>query len=212
MSEPAQREVFVIGKVYLKNVEEKHECQFVFSGPFELVCNGCLRRKSSKKMYPAECDECPKGECSDCPRVHNGRCLPRGLALNLELCCNDPDSGSFTGRFDFANVHDVNLVGGSITCGSAKPPKWTVPNVEGGDGLRVGRIVVPVLDYTYGYGNWCWDRWKVRAVHALRVLNYLAAKKDWHCEEAAEEIYTAFNERRKITPEEWKRYLANEEK
>ena len=75
----------MIGNVTCKNVEEKHECKFVFYRPYELRCDGCLKTKLSTKMYPTECDGCPSGKCSDCPRELNEPKVKRKRADQFTL-------------------------------------------------------------------------------------------------------------------------------
>ena len=134
------------------------------------------------------------------------------MPLTLALCCNDPDNGNFEGYAESIEIHDVELEGPRVTCNHlpGKPPKGS-HKFEGEDGLRVGRCVIPCLDYKTWYGNWCWDAARVRAVHALRVLNYLVEKRGWHCVQAGTEIFEAINERHRVTVQEWKRYLAGGE-
>ena len=133
------------------------------------------------------------------------------MLIKICLCCNDYRNGNFIGLAETVEIHDVTIEGNPVTCGhlDCRPPKGST-KIEGEDGLRIGRIVIPCLSYKTWYGNWCWDSAAVRAVHALRVLNYLVQKRGWRCTEAENEIFTAINDRHHVTVSEWKRYLANQ--
>jgi hypothetical protein len=115
------------------------------------------------------------------------------VAMHVEFCCNDPRNGAALGYFETAEMFGCTLVGGRVTLG------WRCEKVagsnaaEGDESLRVGRLVLPCLGYTAWFGNWCWDRASIRLIHAVDVWNYLAAKKDWHCEEGPDELYEMFN-------------------
>lgn len=123
------------------------------------------------------------------------------------LCCNDHRSGVFLGYAEAVEVQEVSLVGGRVSVNYEMKKLARAQTVEGDHTLRIGRIRVPALGYKTWVGNWCWDLVHVRAVHALTILNYLASKSDWHCEEAECSIFEAFNDRRLVTPEEWKKYV-----
>lgn len=127
------------------------------------------------------------------------------MPITVMLCCNDPNNGLFLGKAESIEVGDIELEGPSIAISYKEQKLSRASPMEGEHTLRIGRLQVPALGYKTWVGNWCWDAAKVRGVHALRILNFLAAKPHWHCTQAVCEIYEAFNDRRKITPDEWKR-------
>lgn len=131
------------------------------------------------------------------------------MPLQVMLCCNDWRNGNFLGRAESVEIHDVSLEGGSVTCNWINKRINSAKSYEGTSTLRIGRLLVPCLGYKTWVGNWCWDCATVRAVHALKIINYLA-KSRFHAIEAEAEIYEAVNDRHVVTPDEWKRYLAKE--
>ena len=127
------------------------------------------------------------------------------MPLNVMLCCNDDRNGDFLGRAEAIEVEDIQLEGGSVTCNWISRRLSRAKSYEGDSTLRIGRLFIPCLEYRTWVGNCCWDCAKIRAVHALRIINYLA-KARWHAVEAEYRIFDAINERRVVTADEWMRY------
>jgi hypothetical protein len=128
------------------------------------------------------------------------------MAILLMFACNDAH-GNPQGWADSVTIDEgITLQGGRITISHAlMPVRGCNPAMEGNQTLRFGQFRIPCFNYQTWAGNWCWDAVSVGWPAALRALNYLAAKRDWHCEEAPAGIFEAFNERHKVTPQEWKR-------
>lgn len=129
------------------------------------------------------------------------------MPTKIMLACNDWRNGNWLGVCESVEIADITLVGGRVTSAHSSERLINAKAYEGDTTLRVGRVSIPCLSYKTWVGNWCWDCASVRAIHALKVMNYLAGKPDWHCEEAEFEIFKAFNDRRVVTVDEWKRYL-----
>lgn len=128
------------------------------------------------------------------------------MPITIMLCCNDYRNGEFLGYAENIEIDEVEMVGGRVAVrGGLEPPATSKP-IEGEEGLRIGRIVVPCLSYKTWVGNWCWDAAQVRAVHALKIVNYLIAAK-WHCEDGPYAQYEAVNKGLPISPDEWLRLL-----
>jgi hypothetical protein len=109
------------------------------------------------------------------------------------FACNDPDNGNFIGvsesiEFSFGLYGTIILAGGRCV------------TKEDNGALQISRLRVPAIYYTTWYGNWCWDSCVVSFRNAVKVLNYLAKKQDWHCEEAPDWIYEAVNTKAAINP------------
>lgn len=128
------------------------------------------------------------------------------MALRIALCCNDPDNGNFLGKAEHVEIEGIELYGPEVTCNQEDRKLKSAGPAEGDTVLRVGRCVVSCLGYRTWWGNWCWDAASVRAVNALKVLNYLISR-GWRCEQAACEVYNAINEGKPIKPEQWKRWV-----
>lgn len=117
------------------------------------------------------------------------------MPLRICYACNDWRNGTDLGKSEMIEFcygdETVTLAGGSVVTRYA-------------DGrLQVGRVFVPTLSQCTWDGNWCWDSARVHLAPARTVWNYLAAKKDWHCEEGPEALYDAFNAHRKLSADEW---------
>jgi|SRR5689334_3142701 len=129
------------------------------------------------------------------------------MALLIEICCNDPSDGQFQGSADFIAIEDVRMQGGRVTINySDEQVRSADPLIDGHYTLRVGRILVPHWHHHSWYGNWCWEAFSVTWPHALKVLNYLAKQRDWHCE-APHDIFQAIKLHKHVTPQQWKERL-----
>ena len=73
--------------------------------------------------------------------------------IYLDVCCNDPDNGAFTGRAVGLNIGDAEFEATDIFVGS------TFKEVEGGivlSGKRWG------VEWSKDWvGNWCWNRYQL---------------------------------------------------
>lgn len=127
------------------------------------------------------------------------------MPLTVMLCCNDYRNGNYLGYVESIEIEEITLEGARMRIGWDDKPPRGAKSYEGEATLRIGRLRVPALSYKTWVGNWCWDAAWVRGIHALRILNFLAAKEHWHCTEAPCEVYEAFNDRRIVTVAEWKR-------
>lgn len=102
--------------------------------------------------------------------------------VSIDFCCNNPDNGMFTGRFD-----SVSIGNGVLHIDNQySPPRapklqydFALSEDRGFDAASaIGRIKVsrrwfPVHGYKYGWGNWCWDMVLMAPADAIRLLNYL---------------------------------------
>jgi hypothetical protein len=129
------------------------------------------------------------------------------MAISISFACNNPDNGNFTGRFDKLEVDAGNL---HLEFESADYPSRGIPvsfefPVTNGYGkVKVGRLEVQGLSYKNWYGNWCWDMARFTWCDALAIINYLGRSKVWRMVDGDTDLFEAFNERREITPLEWK--------
>jgi hypothetical protein len=128
------------------------------------------------------------------------------MAIRIDMCCNDPDNGSWTGKAEYIHIQDVELYGPVVSVNHEGRKLKSARPAEGDTTLRIGRVVVPCLGYKTWYGNWCWDAAAVRAVNALKILNYLIGR-GWKCEQAACEVYDAINAGHPIDPQRWKEFV-----
>jgi hypothetical protein len=128
------------------------------------------------------------------------------MALKIALCCNDPDNGSWIGKAEHIEIEGIEMYGPEVRVNHENRKLKSAGPAAGDTVLRVGRVLVPCLGYRTWWGNWCWDCASVRAMNALKVLNYLISR-GWKCEQAACEVYDAINDGEPISGAQWTRFI-----
>jgi hypothetical protein len=107
--------------------------------------------------------------------------------VSIALCCNNPDNGTFRGKFDNVKIGEELLDLDNLYY-PPKEPKLsyrfkTTQEVRGfgPDGVRghikVSRRRFPIVGFKYGWGNWCWDLVVVTPEVAIQFINYLKELK-----------------------------------
>lgn len=123
------------------------------------------------------------------------------MAVSIDVSCNDPDNGNFVGKFTMLQVRcgdiDLEFEG---PWPQSRGMSFSVNNGK----AQIGRIKVPILGYGNWVGNWCWDSISVKWPDALRIIEHLGKRTEWHCAGGVCELCDAFDARRKISPKEWK--------
>ena len=124
------------------------------------------------------------------------------MAVSIDFCCNDPDNGNYVGKFHMMQVRcgDIDLE----FDGPWSQSEGITFRVDGGFAF-IGRIKVKALAYREWVGNWCWNSISVAWPDALRIINYLGnSNGGWHLSGGDADLFDAFNERKAITPQEWR--------
>jgi hypothetical protein len=112
----------------------------------------------------------------------------------LQLCCNDPDNGNFTGRVSAVEAHGLKLASRTWDWG----PKLTV-----GDGfIRIGGMKLRGGLAKSSYGNWCWNAYRVESDDLMKLINWPKFREWFDVEEAPERVFTAYRAGRRL---KWKR-------
>lgn len=118
--------------------------------------------------------------------------------VSVAFCCNNPDNGVGTGRFDHVNIGDdlINLVPAfhgwrGLSLSSFKREE----SQDGGFGaakvqgyIKIARQTFPVHGYKYGWGNWCWDLYLMTPEDVIDLLNYLKSFRQFHTEDTTDEM------------------------
>lgn len=112
------------------------------------------------------------------------------------FACNDPDNGQFTGRADSIEIDFNN---GTVLSCRLQGTDIKIGLNQNLSSIKIGRLRVPIRAYFSWHGNWCWDSATVDAVDAIRLFSYLSKLKHWHCEEAPDFLFDAFNNKRPIS-------------
>lgn len=102
-------------------------------------------------------------------------------AVSVSFCCNNPDTGMFTGRFGSVEIGEEILH--LTNSRRVKDPRISfdlATPVGGGWGaspvagtIKVARQKFPILGYKYGWGNWCWDLVMMLPEDVIDLLNCL---------------------------------------
>lgn len=92
------------------------------------------------------------------------------------LCCNNPDNGMFQGWADFAHI---DWPDGTVSRMSFSGTKvdYLFPT------LQVGRVKANCSNYRDWVGNWCWNEYIINCDDAIKIMEYLAARRKLDFEE-----------------------------
>lgn len=130
--------------------------------------------------------------------------------ITLILGCND-ERGNPTGRAETIDIHTedgdrIALVGGQVSIGLETPKDRSLFPYR----VKIGRVDVPAVAYREWVGNWCCDAVTLRKSDAIRVLNYIVNKRDWHVEELPTALEPYLKPGRQLTVMEWDLALASD--
>ncbi len=112
--------------------------------------------------------------------------------VSVAFCCNDPDNGCDTGRFDAVEIGDnlISLRAKYFNWRGLSLKSFTKPEQNGGFGpakthgyIKIARKSFPVHGYKYGWGNWCWDLYMMTPDDVIDLLNYLKSFEQFHTED-----------------------------
>lgn len=124
-------------------------------------------------------------------------------AVSVALLCNDGDHGTFIGRLEAVRIGDdlLNLIGMIY---ESRCLKLEYDFTGGGSGwgaspatgrIKVSRRWFPIVGYTYGFGNWCWDLVMMDPAVAVDLINYLKQTDHFHTEDGEDWFNARFNEK-----------------
>ena len=126
------------------------------------------------------------------------------MTCTIHCACNDPDNGNFIGTSEFVEFHfQQGELEALITCQG--PDIKTELQSADPAYLQFGHLKLRVIRFKDWHGNWCWNAYQVDEVSARRAFHYLAKRKHWHCEEGPEELFAAFNTRKMLNAEEFRK-------
>lgn len=109
------------------------------------------------------------------------------IIVPVDLLCNDPRNGLFTGRVEALNVGpNMSLQSTRFEWG---PRLRYLSNETPLAGIAIARKHFPIVGYKYGAGNWCWDRVLMKDAHATELLNWLRPKGWFDLDEAEERLF-----------------------
>lgn len=104
--------------------------------------------------------------------------LPNKL-LAVMVCCNEPDSGRFSGYLTGFDIGDLQ-----VSYGLSEEGCWMLFE---GNYLKVRNDQFYVADRRRWVGNWCWDGVTMPAESVCRLLNW-AKKNDFFLDSAPTEF------------------------
>lgn len=109
--------------------------------------------------------------------------------IEVMLCCNEPNSGNFSGYLTGFNVGELEMY-----CTLADEGCWMLFD---GNYLRVNGAQFYIADHARWAGNWCWDMVSMPAESACRLLNW-ARKNNFDLEACPVDFEPVFEDTRPI--------------
>ena len=111
----------------------------------------------------------------------------------LDVCCNDPDNGTFDGRAHGRSVGSIELEP------LRHPPRFVLTD----KGFRLAGKEWPVTASKDWVGNWCWNRYRVSNgldtydVMLARFMFWLKGRKLFTCVSGPDPFFLWFDDRYK---------------
>jgi len=102
--------------------------------------------------------------------------------VRLDVCCNDPDDGSFAGRA--AGLHLVDIL--ELSACNMLGPVFR----EVGEGIQISRRRFPILRSKEWYGNWAWNAYWLEAEVAAQLLAYVHGQGTFSVDGAEARLFT----------------------
>ena len=97
------------------------------------------------------------------------RWKPKPTAIIIAFCCNDPDTGNFTGGCTSISFPSESLELTSWGCSRRLRTE--------SDSIILSGKRWPVVDHRYGVGNWCWDGYWLKPRTATEFLLWLRERR-----------------------------------
>lgn len=103
----------------------------------------------------------------------------------VSVACNDPDNGLFADRASAITFHNI---------ATDEYLEFVHDDFMDGVPFKVDHSAhtctlegeqLQFISHKYGYGNWCWDAFRLRREDGLRLLLKINSIKDWQCEGGA---------------------------
>jgi hypothetical protein len=112
----------------------------------------------------------------------------RAVFIGVMLCCNDPDTGNFTGKLEGIEVSGDD---GDRLMSFEKRWLDVKPSVQSDDKtwLRVGRCKYKIISYSRHVGNFCWDMALMDRTNAAKLLNDLHKSENWSLQEGYTDLW-----------------------
>jgi hypothetical protein len=125
--------------------------------------------------------------------------------IPVSFCCNDPNSGAFTGRVCAIHIHgnpDIELEHkfypdlGSVLS-QVGLPKGAADRCN--RGVKIGRKIYGCYGWSQWCGNWCWDGTRMTGVDVLGLLRDLR-EQGWRCVASEAKFGDAWDSGQELTP------------
>lgn len=120
----------------------------------------------------------------------------------LDVCCNDPDNGLFSGRAAALNLStwDGELI--EIEAADMSGPRFS----EKPGAIRICRRDWPILASKDWYGNWCWNAYWLSPDVLVDLLAAVKKSGMFNCSCGASQLFHNWNDDDALNRDLW---LAN---
>lgn len=118
--------------------------------------------------------------------------------LYLDVACNDGDNGLFAGRAEMLSIGEAEF----DQAFTGRTPAFA--ELDGA--VRLSGKVWRVIEYRYGVGNWCWNRYLLGRIdltprwYLVEFVTWLRAGRRWRCTTGESAFYEWFNGTAEISP------------
>lgn len=102
--------------------------------------------------------------------------------VRLDVCCNDPDNGSFAGRVAGIQCQDLLM---ELGANDMRGPVFR----EGPDHIRISRRRFACDRSKEWFGNWCWNAYWLDVDIAVELLVYVHGLGAFNCDQGEERLF-----------------------
>jgi hypothetical protein len=102
------------------------------------------------------------------------------MSGRVEICCNDPDNGSFDGRAMAMQIGDLELMSRD----------WRGPKLrETPEGIVIAGKHWPTVRSKEWFGNWCWNAYWLPEGIIADFLIWAHRRDFWQVDQAEERVF-----------------------
>lgn len=115
----------------------------------------------------------------------------RGNLVRLDVCCNDPDNGSFDARAAALSLPDTLAEFGSY---DFRGPVFR----EHSEAIQISRRRFACAGSKEWFGNWCWNAYWLDVADGVRLLAYVHTLRAFNCDMGEERLFARWHDERPL--------------